>query len=209
MNAAEAWERLEQPWREALELAWEAYAAGTVPVGAVVVGIDGEIVARGRNRIFEDAAPPQQLAGTRIAHAEINALAQLPSGRRWSDAALYTTLEPCPLCTGASLISSIGRVAYLVDDPVAGGITVQRISLQKLSGVLPVEGPLGGPFARISLALLASFIGEQDPSQFVAIAVAQERLAAARDDGAAVSRAGLRGLPLDKALPRLWDALAL
>ena len=44
---------LDEPWHAALELAWEAYLAGTIPVGSVVADADGRIVARGRNRIFE------------------------------------------------------------------------------------------------------------------------------------------------------------
>ena len=49
----DVWRELEEPWRASLELAWEAYRAGTVPVGAVVAGADGSVVARGRNRIFD------------------------------------------------------------------------------------------------------------------------------------------------------------
>ncbi len=69
---------LEGAWRESFELAWEAFRVGTIPVGAVVADASGEIVARGRNRIFEEEAPPGQLAGTYLAHAELNALAGLP-----------------------------------------------------------------------------------------------------------------------------------
>jgi tRNA(Arg) A34 adenosine deaminase TadA len=50
-----AWTELAPPWRRCLELAWEAYGAGTIPVGAVVSGPDDHIVAEGRNRVY--AAP--------------------------------------------------------------------------------------------------------------------------------------------------------
>ena len=50
-----AWEELEPAWRAAFELAWEAYAAGSIPVGAVVAN-GATIVARGRNRLFETTA---------------------------------------------------------------------------------------------------------------------------------------------------------
>lgn len=49
----EAGHDLDERWRAVLELAWEAYLAGTIPVGAVVADADGRVVARGRNRIFE------------------------------------------------------------------------------------------------------------------------------------------------------------
>ena len=76
----QAWEELPSPWLQAFELAWESYRAGSPPVGAVVLGPDGAVVARGRSRRSEGAgsAPPNHLAGSRLAHAEINALAQLP-----------------------------------------------------------------------------------------------------------------------------------
>ncbi|MCK9893010.1 hypothetical protein [Frankia sp. AgB32] len=49
---------------------------------------------------------PGQLAGSRIAHAEVNALAQLPMGS-FADHELYTSVEPCCLCMGAALQTGI------------------------------------------------------------------------------------------------------
>jgi tRNA(Arg) A34 adenosine deaminase TadA len=46
------WQTLEEPWRIALEQAWAAYRAGSLPIGAVVVDADNQVVGRGRNRIF-------------------------------------------------------------------------------------------------------------------------------------------------------------
>src|SRR5438105_1014959 len=95
------WDRLEAPWRVAVEEAWAAYAAGTVPVGAVLVDPTGRVVSRGRNRIF-DAGAPGQIAGSRLAHAEVNALLGLAgSSADPRVLVLYTTAEPCPLCVGA------------------------------------------------------------------------------------------------------------
>ena len=68
---------MDAPWNDVFDLMWEAYRAGTIPVGAVVVDERGEIVSHGRNRIFDDPHGGQ-LARTRLAHAEINALAPLP-----------------------------------------------------------------------------------------------------------------------------------
>ena len=68
-DAASAWDALEEPWRLCLSLAWEAYGAGTIPVGAVLVDGSGAVVAEGRNRIYEPLAPPR--------HAEVNALVAL------------------------------------------------------------------------------------------------------------------------------------
>jgi tRNA(Arg) A34 adenosine deaminase TadA len=66
------------PWRAALELAWAAYAAGTIPVGAVVVDASGRIVAEGENVVYRaDADVP--LDGSCLAHADVAALGQLGS----------------------------------------------------------------------------------------------------------------------------------
>ncbi|HZT86275.1 MAG TPA: hypothetical protein VE984_12800 [Gaiellaceae bacterium] len=91
----EAWRELDEPWRVALQLAWEAYLAGTTPVGSVVAAPGGSVVARGRNRIFDE--PGHGLAGSRLAHAEVDALSQLPTTDRYRDRTLVSTLEPC-LC---------------------------------------------------------------------------------------------------------------
>src|SRR2546427_509346 len=88
-------------WRQVFDLMWEAYLSGTIPVGAVVVDGAGEILGRGRNRIF-DATTDSQLGHSRLAHAEINALVGLPSDRTHENLTLYTALEPCHLCLSAA-----------------------------------------------------------------------------------------------------------
>jgi tRNA(Arg) A34 adenosine deaminase TadA len=115
------WDALERPWQEAFELAWESWCAGSLGIGAVVVDPDGDTLARGRNRVFEDTAPPGQLAGNRIAHAELNALAQLDHGSL-EHHRLYTTLEPCLGCTGAIRLSRVGSVSYAAGDPLWSGV---------------------------------------------------------------------------------------
>jgi tRNA(adenine34) deaminase len=212
VDALAAWQALEPPWRSCLELAWEAFGAGTVPVGAVIVGENAETVARGRNRIFDSSAPEGEFYGSRLAHAEINALAQLDSGRRWDEFTLYTSLEPCPLCVGASLVSSIGRVRYLVDDPILGGVTVARIPLVKVRGELSIDGPAGGAFGVVSESLLAAFVVSTDEGPLKV--TMGERLGGALRRGEALTSAGLRdqaaaGVPLVDVLPAIWDVLAL
>jgi tRNA(Arg) A34 adenosine deaminase TadA len=76
---------IDEAWTRALELAWEAFCAATTPVGAVVVDASRVIVAEGRGRRYEQAGPPGQLAGSHVAHAEINALARRTPRARWND----------------------------------------------------------------------------------------------------------------------------
>ena len=118
---------LDDAWTRALELAWEAFRARTTPVGAVVVDAAGAIAAEGRGRRYEQAGPPRQLAGTHIAHAEINALARLGPDRHYEDHTLLTTLEPCGMCHGAAVQATVGALAYAGADPYGG--TVDRKSV--------------------------------------------------------------------------------
>jgi tRNA(Arg) A34 adenosine deaminase TadA len=133
---------LDEPWRAALELAWEAYVADTIPVGSVVAAGDGRIVARGRNRIFEP--PGDGLSGSRLAHAEVDALAQLPVTDRYRDHVLYSTLEPCLLCTAATLLATVGRIEYAASDPFGGGCSGAIDTAHWRRSAPEIGSPLGG-----------------------------------------------------------------
>ena len=91
---------------EALALAREAAAEGEVPVGCVIVR-NGQIVGRGRNR--------RETAKTALGHGEIEAIAdackRLNGWRLW-DCTLYVTLEPCPMCAGAMVMSQLSGCVY-------------------------------------------------------------------------------------------------
>ncbi|WPO76351.1 MULTISPECIES: hypothetical protein [unclassified Streptomyces] len=102
-------------WRLPVALAWEAFGAGSRPIGAALLDADGAVVACGRNRSQEAAAPPGQLAGAAIAHAETNVLAQLRSRRRYGDHRLFTTLEPRLLCSGDD--GPLGLARRCLDTP--------------------------------------------------------------------------------------------
>jgi tRNA(adenine34) deaminase len=103
--------------RLALAEASAAAEAGDVPVGAIVIDASGEVVGRGRNRREVDSDP--------TAHAEIVALreaARRAGTWRLNGAALFATLEPCPMCAGALVNARIERVVYGCDDPKAGAL---------------------------------------------------------------------------------------
>ena len=100
--------------REAIAQARLAAEEGEVPIGAVIV-CDGRIIARGRNRRESRRDP--------TAHAEMEAIRQTIgqfASWRVERAALYVTLEPCPMCAGAIVQSRIDRVVYGCADPKAG-----------------------------------------------------------------------------------------
>ena len=105
----------EQYMDMALEYAREAYEAGEVPVGCVVVNKDGEIIGRGRNRREEthDASSHAELEAIREACAHI-------SDWRLSDCTMFVTLEPCPMCAGGIINSRIPTVVYGAKDENTG-----------------------------------------------------------------------------------------
>jgi tRNA(Arg) A34 adenosine deaminase TadA/ribosomal protein S18 acetylase RimI-like enzyme len=122
------WSSLSAPWQACFEEAWEAYRAGSIPIGAVLVNPDGEIVSRGRNRMHEHEAPPGQICMSRLAHAEINALLQIKSADSniLKELTLYTTTEPCIQCFGAIVMSGVRTIRYAASDPIAGGAGLNR-----------------------------------------------------------------------------------
>jgi tRNA(Arg) A34 adenosine deaminase TadA len=193
----DAWRELEEPWQISLELAWEAYLAGTIPVGSVVAGADGRVVARGRNRIFDP--PGYGVAGSRLAHAEVDALAQLPVADRYRDHVLYSTLEPCLLCTAATLLSTVGRIEYAASDPYGGACNGAIDTPHWRRGAPEIAPPLGGWPGRLSAALQSAFwLAHADhprAAEIIELFGAESRCA------------GERVLELDGAAPRLGDAL--
>lgn len=101
----------------ALAEAEAAAAAGEVPVGAVLVGPNGAVLARDRNRIEERRDP--------TAHAEIlvlRAAAAALGTPRLVGCDLHVTLEPCPMCAFAASLARIRRLYYGAADPKGGGV---------------------------------------------------------------------------------------
>jgi tRNA(Arg) A34 adenosine deaminase TadA len=76
------WHTLALPWQTCVEEAWAAYCAGSIPIGAAITDANGQIIACGRNRIFELTAEDGYLCGTRLAHAEVNALLKLDADKK-------------------------------------------------------------------------------------------------------------------------------
>ncbi len=102
--------------KEALALAIKAGEEGEVPVGAVIVK-DGEIIARGRNM--------REQKQNALSHAEIEAInfaCKKLGSWRLDDCALYVTLEPCPMCTGAIINARIKTVIFGAYDLKAGSM---------------------------------------------------------------------------------------
>jgi tRNA(Arg) A34 adenosine deaminase TadA len=195
---------LAEPWRAALELAWEAYLAGTIPVGSVVADADGRVVTRGRNRIFEP--PGHGLSGSRLAHAEVDALSQLPVTARYRDHVLYSTLEPCLLCTAATLLATVGRIEYAASDPFGGGCSGAIDTAHWRRSAPEIAAPLGGWPGGLSAALQSAF-WQAHPEYLRAGEIVDAFGEDARRAGARVLELDGTEAVLQEALPHLLDCL--
>ena len=101
----------------ALAEAQAAGARGEVPVGAVLVSADGELLARDGNRVVEHRDP--------TAHAEmlvLRAASQLLGNERLAGTALYVSLEPCAMCAGAISLARVARLVFAAEDPKGGAV---------------------------------------------------------------------------------------
>jgi len=103
--------------QQAIQLAKDAAEDNDVPVGAVVVNQNGEVIGRGKNEREKNNDP--------LAHAELIAIRDAAynlSSWRFDDATLVVTLEPCAMCAGAIAQSRFARVVFGAFDEKAGAV---------------------------------------------------------------------------------------
>ena len=102
---------------------------------------NGRVVAVGRNALFETESD-SPLHGSRLAHAEMNALLKLSqTDIPPENCTLYTTLEPCMMCMGSIRMVRIGTVHFAAYDPVAGSSLLVNTPPYQALGPLPVFPP--------------------------------------------------------------------
>jgi tRNA(adenine34) deaminase len=110
----------------ALEEARRALATEDVPIGAVVIGPDGAVLASGRNEreALGDPTAHAEVVAIRKAAARLRERSTLHGGRgdgwRLEDCTLVVTLEPCAMCAGAIVLARIARVVFGAWDEKAG-----------------------------------------------------------------------------------------
>ena len=139
----------------ALEQATASGERGEVPVGAVVVSADGDVIAVAGNETREVHDP--------TAHAEILAIRRACTAlgsERLTGCDLYVTLEPCPMCASAISQARVARVYYGASDPKSGGIEQgPRLFAHPQSHHIPEV--YGGISAGEAEQLLVNFFAEK------------------------------------------------
>jgi len=138
--------------RRALALAEEASDIGEVPVGAVVVGPQGETLGEGGNRTLEQCDI--------TAHAEIVALREAfrrAGNHRLPGCAIYVTLEPCAMCAGAIIAARLSRLVFGARDEKAGACGSKADLFDPALGLNHHAEVRGGLLAEQSAGLLRDF----------------------------------------------------
>ncbi|MCW2587331.1 MAG: CMP/dCMP deaminase zinc-binding protein [Frankiales bacterium] len=147
--------RYDDAMQLALHEAERALQHGDVPVGAVILGVDGDVLAQAHN--------DREGSGDPTAHAEVLAIRRAAAARgawRLEGCTLVVTLEPCTMCAGAIVLSRLERVVYGALDPKAGAAgslwdVLRDRRLNHRPEVLP------GVLAEPSSALLTAFFEGQ------------------------------------------------
>ena len=140
--------------KEALKLAKKALEVGEVPVGAVIV-LDEEIIGQGFNEPIRTSDP--------TAHAEIKALKQAAiflDDYRLIGAKMYSTLEPCLMCAGASVHARISEIIFSAYDQKSG-VLESNGALLKSDFINHKISFKGGVLADESSRLLKGFFSEK------------------------------------------------
>lgn len=160
---------------EAIKEAHAAEAILEVPIGAVVV-LDGEIIGRGHNlrEHSQDATMHAEMIAIREACAAVGSW-------RLEEAQLYVTLEPCPMCSGAMILSRVAEVYYGAEDSKGGtaGTLMNLLTDERFNHVAYVES---GIMAEACGSLLTNFFRRLRAEKK---ALKQQRAAAELSEGAA------------------------
>lgn len=148
--------------QRALRLAEEAYDAGEVPIGAVIIDSRGQIIAKAFNQV--------EMLKDATAHAEILAITQAEAkleNWRLSTCTLYVTKEPCAMCAGAMINAKLGRLVFGCSDPRSGAAG-SALDITGFSGMLWKVPVTSGVMGEESLELIRCFFRQRREEELVA-----------------------------------------
>lgn len=142
------WKDLSVQWQTAFLEAWDAFKAGSIPIGAVIADEKGNIIIKEHNRAAEN-----ETLNRHISHAEANALRSLDTSMyNPKTLTLYATMEPCPMCMGTAVMSNIKHLRYAARDTYCGAVHIKDndpyITGQRLDYVL-----VGGDMEFVQLTI--------------------------------------------------------
>ncbi len=145
-SIVDEWKELPLGARASLEQQWKGLADGGLPCGSAIIGADGSVVAAGRNHAYVAAGKIETraqlpLQDSRLAHAELNALALIPTAADHALLTLWSTQHPCLMCASAVRFTGIGRVNFIADDPSDHSATG---AIEATRGGVPYDA-LGSP----------------------------------------------------------------
>ncbi len=143
----QSWAELPAGAIAAIEQQWAGLAARGLPCGSSVSDARGHLIALGRNHAYDPAGTIETrllypLQHNRLAHAELNALALLPTEADHASFTLWTTQHPCFMCAAALQFIGIGKVHFIADDlsddspPEAIVASRGRVSCERLKNPL-------------------------------------------------------------------------
>jgi len=154
-TATDAWKALSLPWQVAFDEAWASFRSDNFGIGAVLTdpASDDAIVTAGRNRVAQQQRVARTLSGNMMAHAEMNAMAELDTFNA-EGLHLYTTLEPCLMCAATAMQLKVAHVHYAADDEFFDGMNDFWAGHPVTAERRPDRtGPLDGEFAAFARLL--------------------------------------------------------
>lgn len=142
------WQNLPEIWKVTFAEAVSAYVENdSAPIGSVVTDSSGSILSRGHNAF----------AAKRLAHAEMSALDGVPLDANRTELSIYSTLEPCPMCTGAIRMFQLGAVHFAARDPSAGSTELLNATTFMRAFPCNIVGAQIKPLEMVVVALLIEY----------------------------------------------------
>jgi tRNA(Arg) A34 adenosine deaminase TadA len=158
--------KLKHHWENVFEQAWISYCENSIPIGAIIINASGEIVAVGRNKIYDKSDDYNHVFYHQLGHAELNALLKV-SKHEHPDIEKYillTSFEPCPMCLGAFVMSRIKTLYFATDDLVAGSSNLINTSPYMKEKKLTIYGPFDF-FQSVQIAMISEFMLHKRPKE--------------------------------------------
>lgn len=112
---------MNKEWEICFDLCLESINCGSLGISALITNEEQTVIAKGRNQLFDDDDSCNTIKNTVVSHAEINALANLPTKYRDNrNLTIFTTVEPCLMCLGALSMSYVRNVVIGSRDDYSG-----------------------------------------------------------------------------------------